>query len=164
MRQAFREAGMLLFFATALGFLYTAATGKGLFADPASASSVEPAKTATPLTGDHAPVLISLDEARNLFESGEVLFIDSRHEFDFQLGHISGAVNIPLKEIENKKDSLSSVPKDRLLIVYCDGAECNSSIELSSKLFQSGYSNVRIFFGGWREWEAARLPIVASHD
>lgn len=156
MRQAFREAGMLLCFATALGFLYSAATGKGLFADPA--------ETATLLTGDHAPVLISLDEARTLFESGEALFIDSRHEFDYQLGHISGAVNIPLKEIENKKDSLSSVPKDKLLIVYCDGAECNSSIELSSKLFQSGYSNVRIFFGGWREWEAARLPIVASHD
>ena len=156
MRQAFREAGMLLFFAAALGFLYTAATGKGLFADPA--------KTATPPTGDHTPVLISLDEARTSFESGEALFIDSRHEFDYKLGHIRGAVNIPLKEIEERKDSLASVPKDKLLIVYCDGAECNSSIELSSKLFQSGYSNVRIFFGGWREWEAARLPIVASND
>jgi rhodanese-related sulfurtransferase len=156
MRQALREAAVLFFFAAALGSLYTASTGKGMFADTAGVSS--------PLSGNHAPVLIPLDEARGFFDSGEALFIDARHEFDYKLGHIKGAMNIPLQELDERKELISAIAKDKLLIIYCDGAECNSSIELSSKLFQSGYSNVRIFFGGWREWEAAGLPIAQSQD
>lgn len=156
MRRALREAGVLLFTAAALGFLYTAATEKGLFADANVPTS--------PLSGEHAPVLVPLKEARTYFESGEALFIDSRHEFDYKLGHIRGAMNLPLKEFGEKQELLPTMPKDKLLIVYCDGAECNSSIELSSKLFQSGYSNVKIFFGGWREWEAAGLPMVHSNN
>lgn len=153
-RQALREALLILVAAAALGVLYTAATEKGMFATASGASALH--------TGEFAPVMIHLDEARTFFEAGEALFIDSRHAFDYHLGHIRGAVNLPLKEVEEQKLPLPSTPKDHMLIVYCDGAECNSSIELSSKLFQAGYSNVKIFFGGWREWEEARLPVESS--
>jgi rhodanese-related sulfurtransferase len=103
--------------------------------------------------------MISRDEARTFFESGSALFVDARHEFDFNLGHIKGALNVPLKDYDVKKSALSGVANDHLIIVYCDGAECNSSIELSVRLMKDGYRNVRIFFGGWRDWVDANLPI-----
>ncbi len=103
--------------------------------------------------------MISRDEARSLFESGSAVFVDARHDFDFNLGHIKGALNVPLKDYDAKISALSGIPKDRMMIAYCDGAECNSSIELSVKLMKDGYTNVRIFFGGWREWVDANLPI-----
>lgn len=147
---------MILLAATVLGFIYTAATEKGIFAK----SSDTIGSTAS--AGPHAPIMVSTEEAQKFFEESNALFIDARHEFDFKLGHIKGAINIPLKDFDVRKETLASVPKDKPVIAYCDGAECNSSIELASKLHVLGFTTVKIFFGGWREWEAHHLPTETS--
>jgi rhodanese-related sulfurtransferase len=153
--QALREAGALLLVAAALGFIYTAATEKGLFARPLPIPPPQPA-------GLLAPAMVTRDQAQVYYNSGSAVFIDARHEFDYKLGHIRGAINIPLRMYETKKAAIDTIPKNRLLVAYCDGAECNSSIELSVKLAKDGYSDVKIFFGGWREWTASSLPIDKS--
>ena len=153
--QALREAGVLLLVAAALGFIYTAATEKGMFAH---LPPVPPAQAG----GLLAPAMISRDQAQAYFEGRSALFIDARHEFDYNLGHIRGAINIPLRMYDTKKVVLDTIPQNRVLVVYCDGAECNSSIELSVKLAKDGYTDVKIFFGGWREWTASNLPIDKS--
>ena len=150
--QALRESAVLFLVACALGLVYTSATEKGMFART-------PRSKITDRTDVPTPTMVSRDEARNYFESGSALFVDARHDFDFNLGHIKGALSVPLKDYDTKKSALDGIPKDRLIIAYCDGAECNSSIELSVKLMKDGYKNVRIFFGGWREWVDANLPI-----
>jgi rhodanese-related sulfurtransferase len=155
LRQGSREAAILLLAAAALGFIYTAATEKGMFAPPPPAAPIV-------VAGIVAPAMITREQAQTDFESGSALFIDARHEFDYKLGHIKGAINIPLRMYDKKKDLLTSVPKNRLLVVYCDGAECNSSIELSTTLAKEGYTDVKIFFGGWRDWSSANLPIEKS--
>ena len=151
-KQALRESGFLILVACALGLVYTSATEKGMFARAQRSLSAK--RTDVP-----TPSMISRDEAKGFFESGSALFVDARHDFDFNLGHIKGALNVPLKDYDTKKSALDGIPKDRLIIAYCDGAECNSSIELSVKLMKDGYKNVRIFFGGWREWVDANLPV-----
>ena len=103
--------------------------------------------------------MITLAAAKELFASNNSIFIDARHEFDYQAGHIRGAVNIPLKMFDAQFTLLNKISKDKVLIVYCDGAECNSSIELAVKLTESGFTNVKVFFGGWQEWNSAGLPI-----
>jgi len=155
LHQAMREAVLLLLVAATLGFIYTASVEKGLFARPAPAHTAESA-------GLMAPAMITRDQAQVYFDSGAAVFIDARHEFDYKLGHIRGAINIPLRTYETKKAVLDSIPRNRLLVAYCDGAECNSSIELSVKLAKDGYTNVKMFFGGWREWTTSNLPIDKS--
>jgi rhodanese-related sulfurtransferase len=148
--QALREAGMLLLVATTLGFIYTAATEKGMFS-----------RQGPPLQhpdGFQAPPMVSREQARLYFDSGSAVFIDARHEFDYKLGHIKGSINLPLNAFDAKRTILDTIPKNRLIVAYCDGAECNSSIELSVKLARSGYTDVKIFFGGWREWTESNLP------
>ncbi len=142
----------LLLMASAIGFIYTAATEKGLFARSSP-------RTATVLGTVQAPSTISREEAWSLYQAGTAVFVDARHDFDFKLGHIKGAINLPLKDYDLRRSVLSGIVPDRLIVAYCDGAECNSSIGLSVKLMKDGYKNVRIFFGGWREWEAAHLPV-----
>ncbi len=155
LRQAMHEAVLLLLVAAALGFIYTAAVEKGLFARLAPPRTAESA-------GLLAPAMITRDQAQVYFNSGTAVFIDARHEFDYKLGHIRGAINIPLRTYGTKKAVLDTIPRNRLLVAYCDGAECNSSIELSVKLAKDGYTNVKMFFGGWREWTASNLPIDKS--
>lgn len=147
---------MIALAGTVLGFVYSASTETGLFA-PASKLT----RTSEPPEGK-APAMISLDEAKLLFESGKVVFIDARHEFDYKLGHIKGAINVPLKELDVRKETITAYPIDQTFVAYCDGADCNSSIELAAKLHAMGFINVKIFFGGWREWQDGGLPTESS--
>ncbi len=155
-RQALNEAAIIFAAAVVLGFAYTGVMGKGIFVESQPTSLRSATSTAS------GPATISLEEARRLFEAGTAIFIDARHEFDYKLGHIKGAVPLPLKEFDQKKEIVTSLPKDKLIVVYCDGAECNSSVELGAKLFLAGFSNVKIFFGGWRDWQANKLPTEKS--
>jgi rhodanese-related sulfurtransferase len=149
MRQALLEAILLIVAAIVLGVAYTLATKQGFFAKN---QSVHSAATS-------ALEMISLATAKELYESNNVLFIDSRHEFEYYEGHIRGAMNIALKTFDTHITQLNKIPKNKMLIVYCDGAKCNSSIELAVKLMESGFTNVKVFFGGWQEWISAQLPI-----
>jgi rhodanese-related sulfurtransferase len=151
-KEAVREAGILILVAAALGFIYTSATEKGMFARSVRTKSPQNANVP-------APSMISQDEARAMFDAGRALFVDARHDFDFKLGHIKGAISLPLKEYDLKRSVMTGQPKDRLIVAYCDGADCNSSIELSVKLMKEGFQNVKIFFGGWRDWVDAGLPV-----
>lgn len=148
-RLAVREALGIILSAAVLGFGYTALTEQGLFAEsPPSQGSTVSSPTS----------VIRLPEAQMLFESETALFIDSRHEFDYRMGHVAHAINIPLAEAGNRLSVLSEIPRNKTLVVYCDGAECNSSFALAARLRAEGFSDVRIFFGGWVEWQSSNLP------
>ena len=144
-----REVLLLIAAAILLGFAYTFVTKQGFFSENKQAPAA-----ATPNIE-----MISLEKAKDLYKSQGVLFIDARHDFEYKMGHVRGAVNIALKDINTRRNLLESIPKEKMLIVYCDGAECNSSIELAIKLIELKFVNVKVFFGGWQEWKASNLSI-----
>jgi rhodanese-related sulfurtransferase len=142
---------MIVAAAFTLGMMYTAATGNGLFrASPASTSPAMPA--------DVGATFLTLEEAEGLFRLQSGLFIDSRHPDDFIAGHIRGAINVPLHDFDESHPILSILAPDQMLIIYCDGEDCNSSVELAKLLRASGFSNVKVFFGGWKQWRAHMQP------
>ena len=153
-RHAVRESAVILSAAVFLGLSYTFLTDKGFFSRPKA--QLEPASLGP------APSSINLPEAKVLFESNSALFIDARHFFDYRRGHIRSAINIPLADIDNRSETIASLPKDRTIVVYCDAAECNSSIELAAKLYERGFGGVKIFFGGWQDWTSHNLPTETS--
>lgn len=108
---------------------------------------------------------IMLPEAEELFSMNETLFIDSRIADAFKAGHIYGAVNIPY---DDKIDTIIldelSVPKEKSLVVYCDGSQCQSSVGLAKLLHDQGFTNIRVFFGGWKEWQMEGLPVEKDDD
>ncbi len=142
-----REALFLFFAAVILGFAYTGVMKKGLFFRPEGQ-----------VYGAVAPVFISYEDAAQLFKSGNVLFVDARHEYDYSQGHIEGAINVPLADFKLQNSALSDVKRDQSIVTYCDGAECNSSIELAKLLSAAGFTKVKMFFGGWNEWQSHHQP------
>ena len=108
---------------------------------------------------------IMLPEAEGLFSMNEAQFIDSRNAEAFKAGHIAGAVNIPYEE-KSDTSLLAElmIPKEMILVVYCDGSECQSSVGLSKFLHEKGFTDIRVFFGGWEEWQMEGLPIEISND
>lgn len=61
---------------------------------------------------------ISVEEARAAFESGAAIIVDVRSPGAFAASHITGAISVPLGQIER---DLASVPltKEQWIITYC---------------------------------------------
>jgi rhodanese-related sulfurtransferase len=105
------------------------------------------------------PPFIAVDRAQAEYAMGGALFVDAREEGEFECGTIPGSVNLPFEylpdgDLEPYVDSVfGGVPKDRTIITFCSGEECDLSLHLARNLQAMGYSDVYIFFGGSREWE-----------
>jgi rhodanese-related sulfurtransferase len=101
-----------------------------------------------------------LEKAMEIFADGEALFVDARDPDLFQLGHIPGAVNLPVRNFEQVfpkiEEQLLAAPR---VITYCGGDGCDTSIELTERLLLAGLYRVEVFTGGMEEWQAAGNPI-----
>ena len=104
------------------------------------------------------PKAITLEQAYALYNKN-VIFIDARDEGDFLAGYITNAVNIPFDDFDNHQGKLENLPKEKPLVIYCAGTDCDLSILLGNLLFEQGYKQVYVFFGGWIEWSDANYPV-----
>lgn len=86
---------------------------------------------------------------------GDVVILDVRPEDEFDLGHLPGALNIPLRDLEQR---LSGLPRKQEIVAYCRGPYCVLSFEAVAELRARGF-NVRRLEEGFPEWKAAGLPI-----
>lgn len=104
--------------------------------------------------------VISVKQAKKAYESGEALFVDARDPDFYKLGHIPGAVSLPVRNFDlvfpNIRERLLAAPR---IITYCDTANCETSVELSEKLLFAGLARVEIFTGGIQQWKAERQPV-----
>jgi len=109
------------------------------------------------------PQAISMSQAMAYFQAHSTIFLDARLEPDFKAGHISRALNLPFEEFEQYYPKLEPLlSKDKVIITYCDGTECEASLFLARLLKTKGFRNLKIFFGGWTEWSKAGLPVQKS--
>jgi len=82
--------------------------------------------------------------------------IDVCEPAEFAAGHVGGAKNIPLNQLEAK---LAGVVKNKALpvILVCQsGARSNRAVAIAKKL---GYEQAQSLGGGLASWRAANLPV-----
>ena len=100
---------------------------------------------------------VSREDLVSRLQDGLVTVLDVRPEDEFAVGHLPGALNIPLAELERR---LGELPADREVIAYCRGPYCVLSFEAVSALRARGYLVHRLE-DGYPEWRAAGLPVEA---
>ena len=86
---------------------------------------------------------VEANNIENLVKNKEFL-LDVREEYEYQEGHVKGAVNLPLREILEKKDSL---PKDKDIYVYCRSG--HRSADAVNFLKSLGFEKVHNIEGGF---------------
>lgn len=68
------------------------------------------------------------------------MIIDVREPFEFKMGHVRDAINIPPSKLMAGASKLEGVPKDTELILYC---KSGSRSAMSINILQSmGYTNL----------------------
>jgi len=100
---------------------------------------------------------VSRTELISRLRDGLVTILDVRPEDEFALGHLPGALNIPLGKL---KQRLGELPAGREVIAYCRGPYCVLSFDAVAALRARGY-RVRRLEDGYPEWKAAGFPVEA---
>src|SRR5712691_13328943 len=101
---------------------------------------------------------VSRDELLEQTRAGLVTVLDVRPPDEFALGHLPGAVNIPLRELEAR---LAEFDPAQEFVAYCRGPYCVLSYEAVAALRARGFKARRLE-DGLPEWRAAGLPVVTG--
>lgn len=101
---------------------------------------------------------VSRDELLGKMKQGLVTILDVRPPDEYQSGHVPGAMNMTLAELEER---LGEIPNDQEVVAYCRGAYCVLSFEAVAMLRERGFT-VRRLEDGFPEWKHAGLPVEES--
>ena len=100
---------------------------------------------------------VPAEELLDRVRKGLVTVLDVRPPDEYAAGHIAGAVNVPLAELEKYLRKLK--PKKEI-VAYCRGPHCVLSYDAVEKLRGRGIKARRLK-EGFPEWKAAGLPVEA---
>ncbi len=109
-----------------------------------------------PMINGAGPGALTADRAVQLMNREKAVVIDICEPAEFAAGHVVGAKNIPLGQLEGK---LANTIKNKALpvILVCQsGARSSRALGIAKKL---GFENVQSLSGGLGAWRSANLPI-----
>jgi rhodanese-related sulfurtransferase len=168
-RAAVREdlawAGFLLFLAMVFGLGYhwplvRIAWQGGL---PAHLEKLETERRAREFKG--IPT-VNLENAHELWQQGETLFLDVRSAEEFADLHVARALNLPEENLEHpqalKDAGILGLPRDRRIVVYCSTVRCDASLKAAKHLRSLGFTQVMAFLGGFQAWDEAGYDVDSS--
>ncbi len=101
---------------------------------------------------------VSREELLARSRAGLVTVLDVRPPDEFAMGHLPGAINIPLEELEAR---LAELDPGQEVVAYCRGAYCVLSFEAVDRLRAKGFKARRLE-DGFPEWRAVGLAIAAE--
>ncbi|MBU0498813.1 MAG: metalloregulator ArsR/SmtB family transcription factor [Gammaproteobacteria bacterium] len=100
------------------------------------------------------PAATLLERARQ----GLVTVLDVRPPEEYVAGHLPGAINIPLMELERH---LNELDPNLEIVAYCRGPHCVLAFDAVARLRERGLKARRLE-GGLPEWRLEGLPVETS--
>jgi uncharacterized membrane protein YdjX (TVP38/TMEM64 family) len=102
--------------------------------------------------------MMNVTELKQLLDAGEdQLLLDVRSAEDFvgEKGHIDKAINLPLEELESRREELSDYLERPVLIVCTTDRR---SSKAAQKLAKEGFTDVHVVKGGMTDWNQNGYP------
>jgi rhodanese-related sulfurtransferase len=84
------------------------------------------------------------------------IVLDARTPETFAKGHVPGAISMPHRTIDAA--TTASLPRDRVIVTYCDGVFCNASTKAAAKLTALGFK-VKEMLDGMSGWRKEGYPV-----
>ena len=107
---------------------------------------------------------IDRETLRAKLESGdELVLVDALSPMSFARSHLPGAINLTPDWVDGR--ARRRIPdQDTAIVVYCESADCDSSLIVANRLLELGYRNVLHYAEGKRDWEEAGLPLEGGRS
>jgi rhodanese-related sulfurtransferase len=94
-------------------------------------------------------------ELQGRLSRGDVVVLDVRPTPEYRAGHISGALSVPIGELQRR---LRHLPDDTDVVAYCRGPYCVFADDAVRALTRRGFRAARLE-DGFPEWVGAGLPV-----
>ena len=94
--------------------------------------------------------------AVQLINREKAVVIDVCEAEEFAAGHVGGARNVPLGQLEERLPTVVKNKAVPLVLVCASGARSNRAVAIARKL---GYENAQSLAGGMKAWREASLPV-----
>lgn len=104
---------------------------------------------------------IDLVSAKKLYDEQQAIFLDSRSDEEYQTSSVQGALGVSLLSVVQEKVNIEQIlpDKERSVVTFCSGGECDVGVEMAKELINRGYRNVFVLGEGYPGWEQAGYPI-----
>jgi len=89
-----------------------------------------------------------------------ITVMDVRPKEEFEAGHVQGAINIPMDQLEQH---LQQFDPEQEIVAYCRGPHCILAFEAVEQLRSKGFKARRLEHG-FPEWKVAGLPTEELTD
>jgi rhodanese-related sulfurtransferase len=84
------------------------------------------------------------------------LIVDARDSRAYEMGRIPTAVNLPVRDFAAQWPKVEGkIRAAQTVIIYCSGDTCPDSKKLAKILEPLSLPGIKIYEGGWEEWEIA---------
>lgn len=98
---------------------------------------------------------LNVAEAVLLMNRDKAVVIDVCEPGEFAAGHINGARNVPLAQLEAQLPNVVKSKTTPLILVCQAGVRSGRALGVARKL---GYENAQSLAGGLKAWQAASMP------
>jgi rhodanese-related sulfurtransferase len=102
---------------------------------------------------------VNAAEAVNLMNREKAVVIDVCGAAEYAAGHVAGAKNIPLGELETKLGNAVKNKATPVIMVCASGMRSNRAVSIAQRL---GYEKALSLTGGLGAWRSASLPVEKS--
>ncbi len=102
---------------------------------------------------------LSPQQAINMVNSQQGLFLDLRDAGDYQQGHIVDALHIPAAKLETRLGELEKHKSKPIVLVCKMGQHAGAA---GKQLKSNGFEQVYKMTGGMMEWSNLQLPTVSK--
>lgn len=108
------------------------------------------------VAGASAMGALSANGAVQLINREKAVVVDVSEADEFASGHIGGAKNLPVGQLEEKLPGAVKNKGLPLLLVCATGSRANRAVAVAKKL---GYAQAQALGGGLKAWKEANLPL-----
>lgn len=103
--------------------------------------------TGSGLSAAHAVQLINRERA---------VVLDVSEAQEFAAGHVGGAKNVPMAQLEQRLPEVVKNKTVPLILVCASGGRASRALGVAKKL---GYEKAQVLAGGLKAWKDANLPV-----
>ena len=98
-------------------------------------------------------------EAVLLMNREKAVVIDVCEPGEFAAGHIAGARNVPLAQLESQLPAVVKNKSTPVILVCQAGVRSGRALALARKM---GYEQAQSLAGGLKAWQAASMPVTKA--
>jgi rhodanese-related sulfurtransferase len=99
---------------------------------------------------------VSTSQAVQLINRERAVVVDVCEAEEFAAGHVGGAKNVPVAQLEQRLPEVVKNKTVPLILVCASGARASRALGVAKKL---GYDKAQVLAGGMKSWKEANLPV-----